>query len=357
MILSTGLSLTSPLLVKLLVDGVLIDGNKALLNWVALLFILVYLLGSLLQMATSYTYNYLGQRLLLDIRHLLYEHIERMSPSFLSKNKTGDIIQRLYSDVSQIQSLVSTRVIGILTNVITAVGIVVMLLFLNAQLTLFTLIVFPLFGLTSVHFSKRIRERERNVREKSGELLSFFQETIGLMPVVQSFVRERTEARRHIKKSREIIDLSLAGTMLYSTSGMINGLLATLATTFVYWEEGNAMFSGTLTLGGLIAYTSYVGKLFGPITGLIGRNQGIQAAAVSLDQVFEFLDVNPEVKNASDAVTLKSPRGEITFDQVSFSYDGVTPSLTDVSFAVKPGESVALVGGSGSGQSTIANLL
>jgi subfamily B ATP-binding cassette protein MsbA len=357
MIISTALSLSSPMLVKLLIDGVLIDGNRGLLNWLAVIFMLVYLVGSFLQMATSYTYNFLGQRLLLDIRHMLYEHIEHLSPSFFSKNKTGDIIQRLYGDVAQIQSLVSTRVIGILTNVIMSIGIIFMLLMLDFKLTLFTLIVFPFFGLSSIYFAKKIRVRERIVREKSGELLSFFQETISLMPVIQSFVREKSEARRHLKKSREIINLALAGTLLYSSSGLISGFLATAATTFVYWYGGHSIFEGTMTLGGLVAYSTYVGKLFGPITSLVGQNQGIQAALVSIERVFEFLDIKPEVKDASNAVDLKFPRGEITFDQVSFSYDGKTPTLSDISFQIKPGESVALVGGSGSGKSTIANLL
>jgi subfamily B ATP-binding cassette protein MsbA len=288
---------------------------------------------------------------------MLYEHIEHLSPSFFSKHKTGDIIQRLYSDTTQIQSLISTRLINILMNVISAVGIILILLLLDATLTFITLLVFPLFALTSIYFGKKIRVRERRVREKSGEMLSFFQETIGLMPVVQSFVREKTEAIRHLKKSRELIGLSLAGTLLFSASGAITGLLVTLATTFVYWYGGRSVFAGTLTLGGLIAYSTYVGKLFGPISALVGQNQGIQAALVSIDRVFEFLDVKPEVKSAKDAVELKRVRGQIIFDGVNFSYDGRSPILKDINLRIEPGESVALVGGSGSGKSTIASLL
>jgi subfamily B ATP-binding cassette protein MsbA len=357
MLISTGLSLISPLLVKFLIDNVLIDKNYELLNWLAVVFVISYLLGAVLQAATSYSYNFLAQRLLLDIRQMLYEHIEHLSPSFFSKHKTGDIIQRLYSDTTQIQSLISTRLINILMNVISAVGIILILLLLDATLTLFTLLVFPLFALTSIYFGKKIRVRERRVREKSGEMLSFFQETIGLMPVVQSFVREKTEAIRHLKKSRELIGLSLAGTLLFSASGAITGLLVTLATTFVYWYGGRSVFAGTLTLGGLIAYSTYVGKLFGPISALVGQNQGIQAALVSIDRVFEFLDVKPEVKSAKDAVELKRVRGQIIFDEVNFSYDGRSPILKDINLRIEPGESVALVGGSGSGKSTIASLL
>jgi subfamily B ATP-binding cassette protein MsbA len=357
MLISTGLSLISPLLVKFLIDNVLIDKNYELLNWLAVVFVISYLLGAVLQAATSYSYNFLAQRLLLDIRQMLYEHIEHLSPSFFSKHKTGDIIQRLYSDTTQIQSLISTRLINILMNVISAVGIILILLLLDATLTLFTLLVFPLFALTSIYFGKKIRVRERRVREKSGEMLSFFQETIGLMPVVQSFVREKTEAIRHLKKSRELIGLSLAGTLLFSASGAITGLLVTLATTFVYWYGGRSVFAGSLTLGGLIAYSTYVGKLFGPISALVGQNQGIQAALVSIDRVFEFLDVKPEVKSAKDAVELKRVRGQIIFDEVNFSYDGRSPILKDINLRIEPGESVALVGGSGSGKSTIASLL
>jgi subfamily B ATP-binding cassette protein MsbA len=357
MLISTGLSLISPLLVKFLIDNVLIDKNYELLNWLAVVFVISYLLGAVLQAATSYSYNFLAQRLLLDIRQMLYEHIEHLSPSFFSKHKTGDIIQRLYSDTTQIQSLISTRLINILMNVISAVGIILILLLLDATLTFFTLLVFPLFALTSIYFGKKIRVRERRVREKSGEMLSFFQETIGLMPVVQSFVREKTEAIRHLKKSRELIGLSLAGTLLFSASGAITGLLVTLATTFVYWYGGRSVFAGTLTLGGLIAYSTYVGKLFGPISALVGQNQGIQAALVSIDRVFEFLDVKPEVKSAKDAVELKRVRGQIIFDEVNFSYDGRSPILKDINLRIEPGESVALVGGSGSGKSTIASLL
>jgi ABC-type multidrug transport system fused ATPase/permease subunit len=160
-----------------------------------------------------------------------------------------------------------------------------------------------------------------------------------------------------LKKSRELIGLSLAGTLLFSASGAITGLLVTLATTFVYWYGGRSVFAGTLTLGGLIAYSTYVGKLFGPISALVGQNQGIQAALVSIDRVFEFLDVKPEVKSAKDAVELKRVRGQIIFDEVNFSYDGRSPILKDINLRIEPGESVALVGGSGSGKSTIASLL
>jgi ABC-type multidrug transport system fused ATPase/permease subunit len=357
MLFSTGISLVSPLMMKMFVDNVLIDGNRVLLKWFAIIFVLIYVLGAILQTVTSYCYNYLGQRLMLDIRNMLYEHIERMSPSFFSKNRSGDIIQRLYTDTSQIQSLVSTRIINILMNVISAVGIIGILLTLNLQLTLLILLVFPLFALATVYFSKKIRARERKTKEKSGELLSFFQETISFMSVVQSFIREKTEARRHMQKSRELIGLSLNGTLLYSSSGFVNGLLAISATAFVYWFGGNAIFDGTLTLGGLLAYNSYVTKLFGPITGLIGQNQGIQAALVSLERIFEFLDVKQEVKDGVNAASLKMIKGRIAFDQVSFSYDGKTQILRDISFQVEPGEPVALVGGSGSGKSTIGNLL
>src|SRR5262245_61939630 len=357
MLFATAVSLINPLLMKFLVDNVLIDWNPPLLKWVAIICIMIYVLGGILQAAISYSYTFLGQRLLIDIRSMLFEHIEHMSLSFFLKNKSGDIIQRLYNDASQIQSLVSTRLINILLNIITAIGTIVILLFLNQSLTLIAMLVFPLFAIVALYFSKKIRAREKIVKEKTGELLSFFQETIGLIPMVQSFVKEKFEARRHLKKSRELIDLALNGTLLYSSSSFLHGLLVSSTTALVYWYGGSAVFEGTMTLGGLIAYTNYVTRLFGPISALIGQNHGIQSALVSLERVFEFLDVKPEVKDISHSQVLKKVKGAITFENVWFSYDGKTDSLQDLTFEVKPGEAIALVGASGSGKSTIANLL
>jgi ABC-type multidrug transport system fused ATPase/permease subunit len=357
MLFSSSISLFNPLVIKFLIDNVLIDWKPALLKWVAIILILVNVLEGTIFMATSYSSTLLGQRLLLDIRKMLFEHIEHMSPSFFFKNKSGDIIQRLYNDSSQIQSLLSTRIIEILKNIITAVGAIVLLLLLNQKLTFITILVFPLFAATTFYFSKKIRAREKIVSEKSGEMLSFFQEIIALIPLVQSFVKEKYEARRHLRKSREVIDISLNGSLLYSSSGFVQSLLVSSTTAIIYWAGGNAFFEGTLTLGGLIAYASYVSKLFGPISELVRQNLGIQAALVSLERVFEFLDVAPEVKDSAHARALKKVKGEIVFESVNFSYDGKFNSLDNISFKVKPGEAIALVGESGSGKSTVGNLL
>ena len=354
---SSVVSLVNPLLMKFLVDNVLIDWNPPLLKWVIIIFILVYILSGFLQAATAYIYNFLGQRVLIDIRGMLFEHIAHMSPSFFSKHKSGDIIQRVYNDTIQIQKLVSTSLIAILMEVLTAVGTIAILLLLDYKLTLITLIVFPLFALVSLYYNKKIRNLETILQKGSGELMSFFQETITLMLLVQSFVREKYEARRYVKKSRELMDRFLSGSLLYWRFNFTHGLLISSATALVYWYGGSAVFEGTLTLGGLIAYTTYISKLFGPISNLLNQNQGVQAALVSLERVFEFLDIKPEVKDIAHPRELKKVNGVVAFENVWFSYDGKTDSLQDITFEVKPGEAVALVGGSGSGKSTIANLL
>jgi ATP-binding cassette, subfamily B, bacterial len=354
---SSVVSLVNPLLMKFLVDNVLIDWNPPLLKWVTIIFILVYILSGTLGAATSYCNTFLANRLTIDIRTVLFEHIEHMSPSFFLKNKSGDIIQRIWNDVGQIQSLVSTRIIQILMNFFTGISTVVILLLLDYKLTLITLLVFPLFIFVSIYYNKKIRDLEKTLKEGTGELLSFFQEAIAHMPLVQSFVKEKYEARRQLKISRELNDLWLSGTLLYGRSGFTHGLLISSTTALVYWYGGSAVFEGTMTLGGLIAYTNYISKLFGPISNLIGQNQGIQAALVSLERVFEFLDIKPEVKDIAHPRELKKVNGVISLENVCFSYDGKTDSLHDISFEVKPGEAVALVGGSGSGKSTIANLL
>ena len=351
------LGLVEPLVLKVLIDDVLVDRNAQLLTVIVAGLVALFILRGGLNIIVNYLYSFVGQRILFDIRYGLFRHLERLHVGFFTHTKTGEIMSRVNNDVERLQSIVTSTFVSLITDLLTLVAILVLMLYLDWQLALLALIPFPFIFVSQVYFGKKIKKQSKRTREQSADILSFFQEVISGIRLVQSFVTESFEARRLLNKSRGLIRLRIRLGVLGALTGSVAGFLAGLGPILVLLYGGRAVIRGDLTLGGLVAFYAFVIRLFGPVSRLAQHNVTIQTAMASIERIFEYLDVEPKIKTRPHSIGLEKLRGSIEFKNVHFAYDGDEPVLQDLSLRVHPGQRVALVGRSGAGKSTIINLL
>jgi ABC-type multidrug transport system fused ATPase/permease subunit len=357
MVIGILLSLIDPLIIKVIIDDVLVDKNLSLLNTLIIAFLALFFFRGVFRVISSYLYSYVGQSILYDIRNQLFQHLQKLHLGFFASQKTGEILSRVNSDISAIQRMTTETVLSVITDFITVIGIVVILLILDWRLTLICLAVMPLFVIVITTFSQRIRKQSRRVREKVADITSFFQEIFSGIQLVQSFGQERYEADRLEQKGHEIIDMRLRLTLMGSVSVALMGFIVALGPLAVLWFGGRSVINDAMGLGTLVAFYAYIGRLFSPVYRLAQLNVEVQSSLASVDRIFEYLDIEPMIQDRPEAITLEKVKGKVAFQNVSFSYDSGKEILRDVSFQVDPGQSIALVGPIGTGKTTIINLI
>jgi len=357
MMLLAMLPLVDPMIVKVLIDDVLVDGNMSLLKLLIIGLIALFALNGVLYVLTSYIYTYVGQKILFDIRYDFFRHLEKLHLGFFSKTKTGEIMSRVNNDVGKLQQVMTTTFVTMVTDIITLVGILALIIYLDWKLTLVSVVLLPFIFVTQFFLGKKIKKRSTESREKSADILSFFQETISGMRLIQSFVKERFEAARFVRKGRSLIDIQVRLGVMSAIAGAAAGFLAYLGPIIVLGYGGYKVIHGSLTIGSMVAFYAYVGRLFGPIYRLAQHNVSIQTARASIDRIFEYLDIEPEIRDTRGSIVLRKMEGSIAFDGVRFAYDHEQPVFENLSFDIPPGRRVAIVGRSGAGKSTIVNLL
>lgn len=357
MLLVTGLSLIDPLAMKIVIDDIIVGRNLPLLNVIVLALIALLLLRGGIRIAINYFIQYVGQRILFNIRFDLFRHLEHLHIGFFTRTKTGEIIARVNNDVSIVQDVLTSTLIALVTDLASVAVTFVIMLYLNLKLTLVSMTIFPFLFVSQYYMGRRIRKKSRETRDKSAEIVSFFQEVFASIKLVQSFAKERFEAIRLIGKSKELINLKITLGVLGAVAASIATFLAMLGPVVILLFGGRQVIAGTLSLGGLVAFYAYVGRLFRPILRLAQYNVAIQTARAAIDRIFEFFDIEPKIIDAPESRNIDTIAGEIVFDRVGFAYNRDEPVLTDISFQIPPGQNVAIVGPSGVGKSTIVNLL
>jgi ABC-type multidrug transport system fused ATPase/permease subunit len=351
------LGLVNPLVIKVLIDDVFVARNIGLLHIIMGALVGLYVIRALFIVVTTYLYNFVGQRMIFDIRSHLFQHLQRLDLGFYHRTKIGEMISRVNNDVESLQSMVTTTFVDLITDLLTVVAILAVVLYLDWRLTLVSLTVVPFFALSIAYFGKRIKIKSKQVREKIADILHFFHETFSGIKVVQSYVREKYEARRFVGKGRDLINLRIGQGVLGSLATASAGLFAAIGPALVLWYGGYRTMEGALTIGALVAFYAYIKELFSPILRLAHLNVVIQTALASIDRIFEFMDIDPAIQDAPDAIVPSGVRGDITFRNVNFSYRPGEPILSDVSFEVRRGQTVAIVGPSGVGKTTVINLV
>jgi len=329
----------------------------AILKFSALAVVAIALLGAVSNYAEKYISASLGQWVAHDLRRTLYCHIQQLSLAFHNRKQTGDLVSRLTSDIDAVQSFIAAGLLGTLINSLTLAGMMAVMFCLSRHFTLIALCVVPPLFVVVFHYTRRIKAGTREVRKKEGEIVSVIQEVLSSMHVVKAFAREEFEQRRLAKESRESIAIALRVRDLKVKLPTTVDLIIAAGSGLVLWFGGRMALSGSLSVGSLVLFIWYLGRMYKPMRELAKTTDTYTRASVGYERIREVLETKYDVRNLPGARPAPAFRGQIELDNVTFGYEPQRPVLKQISLKVEPGQVAALVGPTGAGKTTIANLI
>ncbi len=347
------------------------------LMWLALSLFGLVAFRNLMSYLLSYHLNWIGNRFVFDLRFALWKHLQKLSLTFHNQTQTGKIMARATGDIELIQGLIQGQLVTFISDLVTLVGVTLMLFTLQWKLALIIVLLIPFYVVSYLLFLKHIREVSQLQRKYWDEMLGKLAEKIAGIGVVKAFVREDHETQSFMSTVKQKFGVDMRQVHLNRRLGLVSGVISALGTGVVYAYGGTLVQGNTMTTGELVAFTFYIGFVFNPAVRVVDFNNALQWAVSAMERVFQTLDTRPEIEDKPDALNLREVRGDVVFDNVSFSYgeskhapdddrrssdpDRVPPPARDaiheVTLRVKSGEVVALVGHSGAGKSTLMNLL
>jgi ATP-binding cassette subfamily B protein len=329
----------------------------ALLAGASLGLVLLYFALSVLQVANNYLTIAVGQRMVNDLRARLFEHLQRLSLSFHRRREIGDLMVRITYDTFSIQTIAMNGLFPVLSSAIMLAGMFTVMVRLDATLTLIALGIVPILLLMISGISGRIEALASGARAKESELYNVAHRALSAIHVVQAFTREPEAYAEFVESSRESLGENLRLYTLQTLySGVVNVMIAVGTATVIYVGARHVL-DARLTLGELVIFITYLASLYAPINQMFQTYGMVQSARAGLRRCFELLELEPEIRDRPGARKLGRIRGEIEFDDVVFGYDPARPVLAGVSFKARPGQTIAIVGPTGAGKSTMASLL
>jgi ATP-binding cassette subfamily B protein len=350
--------LAQPYLIKTAIDQHIATGRLEGLDRLAILF-LVILAGSFgAEYLQTWTMQLTGQRIMFDLRMAIYRHLQRLDLQYYDRNPVGRLMTRVTSDVDALNDLFTSGVVTIFGDVFTLVGIMAIMLGMNWRLALVAFSVLPLIALVTQWFRRHVRESYRVVRGLIARINAFLQENITGMSTVQLFRREALNYARFDEIDAQHRDANVESIFYYSVFYPAVEVVAALASALIIWYGGASVLRGTLTIGALVAFVQYSQRFFRPISDMSEKFNVLQAAMASSERIFGLLD-EPVVIDRPAAPVVRPPNapGHIVFEHVWFAYKGSDFVLKDVSFEVRPGKRIGIVGATGAGKTTLINLL
>jgi subfamily B ATP-binding cassette protein MsbA len=329
----------------------------SILNFAVLAVIVIAIFGAVSSYFEKYLTTSVGQWVMHDLRRVLYSHIQRLSLSYHDQKRTGDLISRVTTDIDAVQSLISQVMLGMLVNVLTLAGMMIVMLYLNWAFTVIALLVAPALFFVVYHYTHRIKNASRAMRQQEGEVVSVLEEVLSSIRVVKAFAREDYEQKRFERESRESVEKALRARNFKAKLPPLVEIIVAAGTCLVLWYGARLVLTGALTSGELLVFLLYLGKMYKPMRELSKMTDTISKADVGWERIREVLENETQVRDLPGAKRAPRFKGKIEFDHVKFAYNGNQRVLDDVNLRIEPGQLVALVGPTGAGKTTIVSLL
>jgi ABC-type multidrug transport system fused ATPase/permease subunit len=375
MLVQTLMSLAAPWPLKIVLDNVV--SSHKLPSWLddvlkpvlagsskmqiaaaaAIMVVIIALVGALASYIANYYTESVGQWVANDLRMRTYHHLERLSLGYFDSHQTGALLSTITSDIQTIQSFASSATLSILVDLLTIVGMLGIMFWLNWDFTLVIVAVTPFMLLLASRFKKVVKKATHEVRKQQSNMVAVVQQGLESMRVVKAFGRQDLAQQELGEVSRATLDAALKARRVKALLSPMVAVIVSLCTAVVLWRGSSLILAGTMTAGALIVFLSYLVQFFKPVKDLATMTNQIAQTAVGVERVLGILDADiiiPEIANARDPEAF---RGEIEFDEVAFAYASDAPVLQRVSFSIKPGQMVGIVGATGGGKSTIVSLI
>ena len=354
---ASAVGLTVPLGLKALLDAVFQSGDESLLNSIALLLFGLFVLQAFLSFGSSYWLEWVGERVVTDLRKTLYEHLHRLGFRYFSDKRLGEITSRLTNDVGSVRTALTDSLPQTLTVSFSLVGALGLMIMLNWRLSLIVFLTVPVVTLLSRYFGAKIRKLARDIQDDLANSTAVAEDALGAIRIVKAFAREIFEVGRYSDSVERLFHTSRRKILLTSLFWSGIGVMFMTTLVIIFWYGGKEVLAGRLTTGDLVAFIFYAFSISRSIGQMSRLYTAVNSAVGASDRIFELLDEDPEIKDRPGATELDDVRGEVTFRNVSFEYEEGRPVLFDISFTVNAGETIALVGPSGAGKTTLANLI
>lgn len=357
LLVTAGLQMAGPFLIKIAIDNYIMPGEFKGLLYVVVLYGLVILFEFVIRYFQGYYTEYMGQKIMYDMRMDIFSHINKMPMSFFDKNPVGRIMTRVTTDVQTLNEMLSSGIVTIFGDIFMILGIMIVMLSLNWKLSLIAFSVLILLAIATFIFRSKVRITFRIVRTKISNINSFLQEAISGINTTKLFNRQKENNKDFKDLSRSYLDIYLKIIFYYAVFFPVVTIIGTLAVALIIWYGGQKVIANLLTLGTLVAFIQYIEKFFHPISDLSEKFGILQEAIAASERIFKLLDQKPSIVSPVEPVKVKEIKGNIKFNKVWFAYNDKNYVLKDISFKLETGQSVAFVGATGSGKTSIINLL
>ncbi len=357
MVVVAGFNAAQAYMVKPLLDEIFVNKDARLLNLLPLALLLLFLFKGVVYFIYSYLLEWVSQCVIRDLRNRIYAHFNRLDLGFFQKRPTGELISRIINDVTLLQGAVSHALIRILRDFFSVISLLGVIFFMDWRLALMSLIFLPMASVPIVVFGKKFRRISTRYQRNVGEATNILHETIGGARIVKAFCMEEFEKKRFAAKMQDLFDILMRDTRYRCLSHPLIEFMGGVGMAMIIWFGGVQVLKGHSTPGTFMSFLTALVMLYEPIKGVSKINSTIQQGMASASRIFSLLDVRPRVEEREGAVELPPFSREITFDHVSFAYDRNEPVLHDIDLRIRCGEVLAIVGPSGGGKSTLANLI
>jgi len=346
-----------PYLTKIAIDDYIVNSDYDGLILIGVLLFGSLLLQAVIQYFLTYFTQYLGQKVLYDLRMQIFSHIQKLALRFFDRTPIGRLVTRATNDVEALGELFSSGIVMVFSDVFIIIWILAFMFFMDFSLSLVTLSVLPVLIYGTFLFRKKARESYRDVRLHLARLNSYMQEHVTGMSVVQIFRKEKDEFKKFSNINEDFRTVNIKSIFYYAVFYPSVELLSSIAIGLIVWYGGGEIIQGALTVGVLFAFIQYTEMFFRPIRDLSEKYNIMQTAMASSERIFKLLDNHTIIKNPDNPIKLNGVKGKIEFQNVWFAYNGDDYVLKDISFTINPGETVAIVGHTGAGKTSIINIL